>query len=156
MTNGIVFKSDRKDTTKANPRLTENYTVQFPDTMKQYEGLVTVKFRHIDAEIIHRCFVEDGEGNRILSDFKVFEKCVREVHGLSKYVTNADGTEETVPFTVDEIVHFEDLRAEVDDNSETNAMSIIFVVVHDVAQAILAKSTLTEEEEKNLYADVKR
>lgn len=155
MSEGIVFKSARKtDATKANPRLLENYTVQFPKGYEQFKDRVTVKFKHINADLIQRCIITDGDGNRIISDFKIFEKCVKEVHGLSKYVTNEDGTEETVPLTVDEIVNFEDLRAEAEED-KTNAMSIIFIVVHDVAQAILAKSTLTEEEEKNLYADVK-
>lgn len=150
---GIVITSKRKDATKANPRLVENYTVKFPKQYDQFNGRVTVKFKHINAEIISRCFVNDDDG-RYLSDFKVFEKCVKEVHGLQRVETNEEGIEETVPLTVDEIVHFEDMRAEADDS--TNAMSIIFIVVHDTAQAILAKSTLTEEEEKNLSADVKR
>lgn len=154
MAEGIVFSTVRKDATKANPRMRETYTVQFPKGYEQFNGRVVVKFRHIDAETISRCFVEDGDGGRYLSDFRVFEKCVKEVSGLSKYVRNEDGTEETVPLTVNEIVHFEDMRAEAEED-KTNAMSIIFVVVHDVAQAILAKSSLTEEEEKNLYADVK-
>ena len=154
MSQGIVFKSEKKkDATKANPRLMENYTVRFPKGYEQFKDSVTVKFRHINAETLSRCFIDDGDGNRTLSHFRIFERCVKEVHGLSKYVTNEDGTEETVELTVDEIVHFEDLRAEADGES---AMSIIFIVVHDTAQAILAKSTLTEEEEKNLFADVKQ
>lgn len=154
MAEGIIFSSKReKDATKANPRLLENYTVQFPKDYEQFKNTVTVKFKHITADIISRCFVDDGDGNRYLSDFRVFERCVKEVHGLSKYQTNADGVEETVPLSVKDIVDFEDLRAEADGG--VNAMSIIFIVVHDVAQAIMAKSTLTEEEEKNLSADVK-
>ena len=152
MANGIVIKSDRKDATKANPRLTENYTVQFPKEYEQFKDSVTVKFRHITAEKLSRCFVDDGDGHRYISDFRVFERCVKEVHGLCKYVTAEDGTEETVELTVDEIVNFEDMRAEAEGQ---NAMSIIFIVVHDTAQAIIAKSALTEEEEKNLYADAK-
>lgn len=155
MAEGIVFSSkrDSKDVTKANPRLLEDYEVQFPEDYAQFKGSVTVKFKHITADIISRCFATDADGNRMLSDFRIFEKCVKQVNGLSKYVTNADGIEETVPLSVNDIVQFEDLRAEADGG--VNAMSIIFIVVHDVAQAILAKSTLTEEEEKNLYADVK-
>ena len=154
MAEGITFKSPRKDATKANPRLVENYTVQFPKEYEQFKDSVTVKFKHINADIISRCFVMDEDGNRYLSDFRVFEKCVKEIHGLSRYETNSDGVEETVPLTVADVIGFEDLRAEADGG--VNAMSIIFIVVHDTAQAILAKSSLTEEEEKNLFADVKQ
>ena len=154
MAEGIIFSSKRdKDASKANPRLLEDYTVQFPKGYEQFKNSVTVRFKHITADIISRCFVDDGDGNRYLSDFRIFEKCVKEVHGLSKYQTNENGVEETVPLTVKDIIDFEDLRAEADGG--VNAMSIIFVVVHDTAQAIMAKSTLTEEEEKNLSAGVK-
>ena len=155
MAEGIVIKSERntKDASKANPRFLEDYTVKFPKNYEKFNGRVTVRFRHITADIISRCFCEDGEGHRMLSDFRVFEKCVKEINGLTKIETNEDGIEEEVPFTVSEIVNFEDLRAEAEG---MNAISIVFIVVHDVAQAILAKSALTEEEEKNLSADVKR
>ena len=154
MAEGIIFSSKRdKDASKANPRLLEDYTVQFPKGYEQFKNSVTVRFKHITADIISRCFVDDGDGNRYLSDFRIFEKCVKEVHGLSKYQMNENGVEETVPLTVKDIIDFEDLRAEADGG--VNAMSIIFVVVHDTAQAIMAKSTLTEEEEKNLSAGVK-
>lgn len=154
MAEGIIFSSKReKDASKANPRLLEDYTVQFPKGYEQFKGSVTVRFKHITADIISRCFTDDGDGNRYLNDFRIFEKCVKEVNGLSKYQTNENGVEETVPLSVKDIVDFEDLRAEADGG--VNAMSIIFIVVHDTAQAIMAKSTLTEEEEKNLSADVK-
>lgn len=154
MAQAIVIKSDKKDATKANPRRMETYTVKFPKGYEQFNDRVTVRFRHIDAQIISRCFVSDDENERYLSDFRIFEKCVKEVHGLTKIVTNDDGIEESVELTVNEIVHFENLEAKAEED-DTNAMSIIFVVVHDVAQAIIAKSALTEEEEKNLFADAK-
>ena len=154
MAQAIVIKSDKKDATKANPRRFEKYTVRFPKGFEQFNDRVTVVFKHIDAQIISRCFVSDDDNERYLSDFRVFEKCVKEVHGLTKIVTNDDGIEESVELTVDEIIHFENLEAKAEED-DTNAMSIIFAVVHDVAQAIIAKSALTEEEEKNLFVDVK-
>lgn len=149
----ILSNTKKKDVTKANPRLLETYSVNFPDEYKQFKDSVTVKFKHIDAVTISRCFVDDGDGNRYLDDFRIFEKCVKEIHGLSQYRINEDGQEEAVPMTVEEVIHFQDLRAEAED--KTNAMSLVFLIVHDVAQAIIAKATLTEEEEKNLYADVR-
>ena len=143
-----------KDPTKANPRRYEDYTVKFPDMMEQYNGLVTVKFKHIDAQTISKCHETDSDGNPVLSDFAVFTKCVKEVHGLKQPVRKEDGTEEWVEMTPEEIVHYTELTATSEDG--VNAMTIMFAIVHDVAQAILMKSVLTEEEEKNLSRDVKR
>ena len=151
---GINIKSVKKDASKANPRLLEDYTVQFPKGYQQFNGRVTVKFRHITANIISQCYISDGDGNREISDFRVFEKCVKEIHGLTKDVTNADGTVETVEMTVSELVNFDDLVAKTEEEG-TNAMSIVFIVVHDVAWAIIEKSSLTQDEEKNSSAGVK-
>lgn len=142
-----------KDPTKANPRKLENYTVKFPKEMAQFNGRVTVKFRHIDAQDIERCYdVIDDEYTR-LSDFKIFKKCVKEVHGL-RIPKLIDGNEEMVEMTVDEIVHFQEIGATTEEGD--NAMSLMFVIVHDVAQTILMKSALTEQEERDLQKDVRQ
>lgn len=149
-----ILLTKGKDPTKANPRKYEDYTVKFPKMMENYNGLVTVKFRHIDAQAISQCYDRDSDGNPYLSDFAVFKKCVKEVHGLKQPITRDDGTEEWVELTPDDIVHYTEMTATAEDG--TNAMSIMFAIVHDVAQAILMKSVLTEEEEKNLSRDAKR
>lgn len=147
MADAILLQA-KKDPTKANPNRYEEYTVKFPQSLEQYNGRVTVKFRHIDAQIISQCYEDDGNGNFYLSDFKVFNRCVKEIHGLKQPVVRENGTEEFVEMSPQEIIHYSEMRALSEEGD--NAMSIIFSIVHDVAQAILMKSVLTEEEEKNL------
>lgn len=148
-----VILTSKKDLTKANPRKYEDYTVQFPPSLEKYNGRITVKFKHVDAQVISSCYMTNGDGESYLSDFQLFRKCVKEVHGLKQLVINKDGTEEYVEMTPEEILHFEEIRAESEDGD--NAMQIIFTIVHDTAQAIILKSILTEEEIKNLEKGVK-
>lgn len=147
MADAIVFKSVKKDPTKANPRKLEDYTVKFPENLKDYEGRVTVKFKHADAQILSQCHETDSEGNVGLSNFEIFRRCVKEIHGLQHMVVDKDGNEEYVEMTPSDVIHYEGILDKTEEGE--SGMLIIFTIVHDVAQAILMKSVLTEEEEKN-------
>ena len=151
MAEAVLLKF-KKDPTKANPHKLEDYEVVFPKMYEKYNGRITVRFRHINAEIISKCYGMNEEGT-YLDDWKVFAKCVKEIHGLEMLEAGENGEEVSVEMTVKDILSFEGMNVVSEEGDF--AMGIIFAIVHNVAQTILAKSVLTEEEEKNLSRDAK-